>query len=149
MHKQKFNEYSGAIDFLKKSAPVPFDRDDFDLLHITSDGKTIYNQDTGHFLTPYENSHGRLQVKVFDSQGNCYCPLVHVMVADAYILNPNNKEEVHHIDLDRLNNALSNLVRVTKSEHLRLHDLHRKGDMDSYNALVQSLLDEQIYIKTV
>lgn len=33
---------------------------------------------------------------------------------------------VHHIDFNHNNNELSNLIPLTKSEHVRLHNLQRK-----------------------
>lgn len=46
---------------------------------------------------------------------------VHRLVAKAFIPNPYNKAEVHHIDLNRTNNAASNLMWVTTQEHRKLH----------------------------
>lgn len=48
-------------------------------------------------------------------------PMVHILVAQAFIPNPENKSEVHHIDRDRTNNCVENLMWVTKEEHAALH----------------------------
>lgn len=53
--------------------------------------------------------------------GNSDVPTVHKLVADAFIPNPENKPEIHHIDGDPTNNRVSNLLRVTKEEHDALH----------------------------
>ena len=62
----------------------------------------------------------------------------HRLVAEKYLLNNENsieingkkylKEnyEVHHIDKNRLNNDVSNLKVLTKSEHMKLHWQERK-----------------------
>lgn len=50
------------------------------------------------------------------------CVAVHRLIAwEAGILTEPTME-VHHLDGNHLNNALSNLVAVTHDEHARLHD---------------------------
>ena len=44
---------------------------------------------------------------------------VHRLVALHFIPNPLNKEQVNHIDGDRLNNSASNLEWVTQSENMK------------------------------
>lgn len=48
-------------------------------------------------------------------------PYMHILVAQAFIHNPENKTEVHHIDGDRSNNTVENLMWVTPEEHVLLH----------------------------
>lgn len=45
----------------------------------------------------------------------------HYWIALAFIPNPENKPEVHHIDKNPLNNCVENLMWVTREEHLLIH----------------------------
>ena len=46
---------------------------------------------------------------------------IHRLVATAYVPNPENKKEIHHLDGNRYNNKADNLVWVTRAEHQQYH----------------------------
>lgn len=72
---------------------------------------------------------------------------VHRLVAKQYVPNPENKPDVHHIDCDRTNNHYTNLMWVTKKEHLIFH----KGSINNQSKLDWNKVDyirENILVST-
>lgn len=74
-------------------------------------------------LKPFNNG-GYLRV-AFNTKNAHAKFLVHRLVAIAFIPNPENKEEVNHIDGDKTNNCVNNLEWVTRKENI--HHAIRHG----------------------
>lgn len=55
---------------------------------------------------------------------------IHRLVALAFIPNPENKPEVHHIDGNPANNNVNNLMWVTRKEH---NDLHKTKEIEMFS----------------
>lgn len=69
-------------------------------------------------MKPYKQN-GYLLVSLF-KDGNSKNYRIHRLVAGAYLPNPNNYPEVHHINSIRTYNRIENLAWVDKEDNLRL-----------------------------
>ena len=76
----------------------------------------VYSFITNKILIHNKNTRGYHYVRLCknkEQKNN----LIHRLVAEAFILNQNSKEEVNHIDGDKNNNAMSNLEWCTSQEN--------------------------------
>ena len=78
---------------------------------------------------PQKNRGGYYQVNLFGEEAEYKTRLVHRLVANAFIPNPENKPMVNHLDGNRLNNRVENLEWATASENM----------IHSFNVLKKSL----------
>ena len=62
----------------------------------------------GMILNPGKDKDGYLQVNLYNN-GKIHQRKVHRLVAQAFILNPDNLPEVNHLDEDKTNNRVENL----------------------------------------
>lgn len=97
------------------------------------------------FVRPYMEKDGHLRVTIHVN-GKTIHKYIHQLVATAFIPNPENKPEVHHIDGDELNNESYNLQWVTRKEHVELTKTleQYKGNRGSSNGLSVIYTDKQI-----
>ena len=78
----------------------------------------VLNTKTGRILKNSFGSHGYLQVGL-SKNGKVKTHCIHVMVAQAWVSNPEEKRCVDHIDGDKANNHFENLRFATHSENNR------------------------------
>lgn len=126
---------------------------------ITSDGKVFTKEreyshggvKPKHFLKQTLNSNNYLRVSmtICNKRKNY---LVHRLVAQAFIPNPNNLPQVNHKDGNKLNNCVENLEWCTKSENekhaykLGLKTINTYGEKHGMHKLTQKDVD---YIRKV
>jgi hypothetical protein len=73
----------------------------------------------GRVLKPLLTEDGYLYVDLYGNCGHRKLK-IHKLVAQAFIVNPDNKPEVHHIDTVKTHNIPKNLQWVTRLEHSKL-----------------------------
>jgi len=83
------------------------------------------------------------QVNLYKN-GKCYHRYIHILLAKNFILNKYNKEQVNHIDGNKLNNDLNNLEWVTKSENARHAYVLKIGSKMKYNKGVLNKLSKPV-----
>ncbi len=76
----------------------------------------VTNTKTGRILKNTFGSHGYLHVGL-SKNGKVKTHCIHVMVAQAWVLNPEDKKCVDHIDGDKTNNHHENLRYATHAEN--------------------------------
>lgn len=102
---------------------------------ITREGQVI-NKHSNRILKPQPNGKGYLRVIL---GGKRY--FVHRLVAEKFIPNPENKEQVNHKDGNKLNNNVDNLEWVTNKEnrkHAVENKLHLQGEACSHTKLTET-----------
>ena len=100
--------------------------------NITRDGQII-NKHNNHVLKGQPNSKGYLRVCI----GKKFM-FIHRLVAEKWVPNPENKEQVNHKDGNKLNNSASNLEWVDNKQnrdHAVENFLHLQGEDCSYSKL--------------
>jgi len=91
---------------------------------ITNDGR-IYSVKSKIYITQRDGPNGYKRVRLH-KDGKKYNRYVHCLMAETYVLKPNDGRtyQVHHIDLNRTNNNLSNIKWITRSESIQIRNKH-------------------------
>lgn len=85
--------------------------------YTISDVGVVTNTKTGRIRKPIVSSTGYCKVDLYcNGVGKIHS--VHRLVADAFLLNPDNKPCVNHKDSNRTNNSVDNLEWATHQENI-------------------------------
>ena len=87
------------------------------LYAVTSCGK-VWSYKSKKFLEQSYNNKGYLMVNLY-KDGKSKNHLIHRLVAEAYLPNPNNLPQVDHIDGNKMHNYLNNLQWITNKDNCR------------------------------
>ena len=85
----------------------------FDGYYISMDGRVL-SLKTDRFLKPYHHRYTNYQLM---KAGKACIKSAHRLIAENFIFNPENKNEVNHIDGNTKNNCIDNLEWVTSKEN--------------------------------
>lgn len=98
---------------------------------VRAETRICFNNRYGYYtlkpklLKPCLNNKSYLTVTLAKN-GRSFPRLVHRLVAEAFLLNPDNKPQINHIDGDRTNNNVDNLEWCSQSEN-NLHSYKELG----------------------
>ena len=86
---------------------------------VRSLDRKVYNHfQKGKELKPHNNGHSYLNVGLYKEGKNEKHAYIHILVAKAFIPNPNNYTQVNHKDFDKTNNCVENLEWVSPQQNM-------------------------------
>jgi hypothetical protein len=111
---------------------------------VSNFGRIRKNGRNPHYGTSLES--GYYRTSLFNKKENIYKNLlVHRLVCQAFLPNPDNKPMVNHLDENKSNNKLENLIWTTHSENTNHSlDLHERIVSNSRSRIVLQMKDNKI-----
>ena len=86
--------------------------------YMVSNLGNVKNATTNKILKQSANKEGYIRLKIYKN-GKRYGKYVHKLIAEAFLINDDNKPNVDHIDNNKLNNNINNLRFATHIENSR------------------------------
>ena len=108
------------------------------LYAVTSCGK-VWSYRRKKFLTP-ANLNGYLRVCLYKDRQEKWC-MIHRLVADAYIPNPENLPQINHKDENKANNCLQNLEWCDSKYNINYGTRNEKASNSLKIPILQYSLD--------
>lgn len=108
-----------------------------------SDLGQVRNKKTGRILKPNLVGKGYYKIDLHKNSKR-YCFLIHRLVAQAFIENPNNLPQVNHIDEDKENNNVSNLEWCDANYNNKYGTRTQRAILSHNKAILQYSLDGKL-----
>ena len=124
---------------------------------ISNYGRIWSSKQHGRYMKPTPNNRGYLQINLIAKNGKRKKELVHRLVAIAFIDNPNNYTEVHHIDANASNNTADNLEWINHKNNLnqkeRLEKIYKKvlciETNEVFNSIKEASISKQLQVSHI
>ena len=114
-------------------------------LYEINENGVLRNCKSKKIINGYQEKNGYIRVKIENKCLGIVRTTVHRLVAEAFIPNTDNKEEVNHINSIRNDNRISNLEWVTHSENMK-HSYKKGLTTPPLNAKrIKVIEDDKIY----
>lgn len=112
------------------------------LYQVSNTGKikSFHNDENGKIINPHI-SRGYAFISL-SKNGKRTHYLVHRLVANAFIPNPNGYKEINHIDENKLNNAINNLEWCTREYNMAYGSARIRQGISCGNPVEQMVLDD-------
>ena len=117
---------------------------DYEGYQVSNHGR-VRNKKTGKILKPYLTRE-YYRVSLYNDSGR-KCKLIHRLVAEAFLTNPQQKPAINHINGRKTDNNLSNLEWVSASEnmsHAHSNGLRPKINTQGENNGFSKLTEAQV-----
>lgn len=110
---------------------------EYPMYRIYNTGK-IYSEYTKKFLRRFDDNSGYLQVTLFSGHNKGRKTIkVHILVAKAFLPNPNNLPEVNHKDCNKYNNRVTNLEWISKHDNMVHASINSYKNRENLSPLTQ------------